>query len=112
MPEDARRAAKLAEIERLRKSYRELRAHWSGPPYFDGWFSGEINNAFLGALAAYDRDVGALRVMLDGESGDLPAFYRRAARLARLPAAGRAAALREIRSPTLRQPGAACAAPG
>jgi predicted aminopeptidase len=112
LPDDLRRAARTAEIERLRASYRELRARWPGPPYFDAWFEGAINNAFLGALSAYDRDVGRLRVMLDGEKGELPAFYRRAAQLARLSAVDRAAVLAEIRSPTWRPPGAVCADPG
>jgi predicted aminopeptidase len=110
-PDVARRAAKAEEIDRLRAAYRALRAQWREPPYFDGWFSGELNNASLGALAAYDRYVGTLRVMLDGEGGDLPAFYRRAAQLAGLHGADRAAVLGEITSPTLRGPGPECRAP-
>jgi predicted aminopeptidase len=110
-PDAARRAAKAAEIDRLRAAYRALRAQWREPPYFDGWFSGDLNNASLGALAAYDRYVGTLRVMLDGEGGDLPAFYRRAAQLAGLRAGDRAAVLGEITSPTLRGPEPECRAP-
>lgn len=109
-PEAERRDAKAAEIAQLRDKYRRLRAQWTGPPYLDGWFDGDINNARLGALAAYDRYVGALRVILDGEGGDLRSLYRRAARLARLRPQERAEVLREITSPTLREPGAACAA--
>jgi predicted aminopeptidase len=110
LPDAARRAAKAAEIARLREHYRQLRAHWGRPPYFDGWFDGEINNAALGAFTAYDQHVGTLRVILDGEKGDLRAFYRRAARLARLRPADRLAVMREITSPTLRAPDATCAA--
>jgi predicted aminopeptidase len=105
---DSRRAAKVAEVERLRERYRELRAGWRQPPYFDGWFSGPINNATLGAVAAYDQLVGTLRVILDSEGGNLPAFYLRAARLGRLGADDRAAVLREITTPSVRRPGAQC----
>lgn len=107
--EEQQRAAKAAAIAQLRQRYATLRAGWQGPPYFDGWFAGTINNARLGAVAAYDRHVGTLRVILESEGGDLPAFYRRVARLGRLPAADRAEVLREIRQPSLRGPGTGCA---
>jgi predicted aminopeptidase len=94
----ARREAKAAEIERLRARYRGLRAGWNGPPHFDAWFEGTINNAVLGAAAAYDGLVPQLRVILDSEGGDLRAFYRRIERLARLDAADRAAVLAHITS--------------
>lgn len=94
----ARRAGKAREIERLRASYRELRAGWRGPPHFDAWFDRPIDNAALGAAAAYDGLVGTLRVILDGEGGDLGAFYGRIERLARLDAADRAAVLARITS--------------
>ena len=100
LPVSDLQVAKAAEIARLRERYRELRSGWRQPPYFDGWFEGPINNATLGALAAYDQLVGTLRVILQGEGGDLPAFYRRAARLARLRAADRAEVLSEITRPT------------
>lgn len=108
VPDAQRAAAKAATIEQLRQRYRDLRAGWREPPYFDGWFDGPVNNATLGALAAYDQLVGTLRVILEGEGGDLPAFYKRAARLARLDVAARAEVLREITSPSERRPGAVC----
>jgi predicted aminopeptidase len=94
-----KRAAKVAALEDLRARYRDLRAGWPGPPRFDAWFAGTLDNASLGAIAAYDQLVGKLRVILEAEGGDLPAFYGRAARLARLDPAGRAEVLREIRTP-------------
>ncbi len=96
---DDMRTAKAAEFSGLRERYRHLRATWRGPPHFDGWFDTPVNNASLGALATYDLLVGTLRVMLEGEGGNLPAFYRRAARLARLGPDDRAAVLREITTP-------------
>jgi len=96
--EAARRAAKEREFAALRAAYAGLRASWSGPPDFDAWFNGTLNNAALGAAAAYDGLVGTLRVILDSEGGDLPAFYRRIERLARLDRAERTAALAQITS--------------
>ncbi|MCC7259145.1 MAG: aminopeptidase [Gammaproteobacteria bacterium] len=109
-PPQARAAAKVAEIDRLVGRYRALRAGWTDPPYFDHWFEDGINNASLGALAAYDQLVGTLRVILESEGGDLPAFYRRIDRLARLDADGRAEVLGAITGPSERGPGAACRA--
>ncbi len=106
--EQLRRAAKAAELERLSRRYSQLRAQWREPPYFDGWFREPLNNASLGAIAAYREHVSRLRVILDSEGGDLEAFYRRVERLAKLSAVDRAAVLREIIRPTDRQPGAAC----
>ncbi|MCC7330670.1 MAG: aminopeptidase [Gammaproteobacteria bacterium] len=108
--DEARRSAKAAVIGELRAGYAVLRAGWAGPPYFDGWFAGPINNARLGALAAYDRHVGTLRVILESEGGDWPAFYRRAARLGRLGAADRAEVLGLVGRTSLRAPGPACRA--
>lgn len=98
VPVEQRRDAKAVVLEELRARYRELRVGWGGPPYFDAWFDGELNNASLGALAAYDELVGTLRVILESEGGDLPAFYRRAERLGRLGRTARGEVLREIRS--------------
>lgn len=94
------RAAKAREIARLRAAYRGLRAGWQGPPDFDAIFDGTINNASLGALAAYDRLVGRLRVILQGEGGRLEAFYARAARLSQLDAADREEVLAIITTPS------------
>jgi predicted aminopeptidase len=94
----ARRVAKAAEIARLRAGYRALREGWAGPPYFDAAFDGVLNNASLGAAAAYDGLVGTLRVILDGEGGDLAAFYDRIERLARLDRGERARVLAHITS--------------
>jgi len=92
------RREKAAVFEELRRRYGELSAGWSGAPNFDGWFARDMNNASLGALSAYDQLVGTLRVILESEGGNLPAFYRRIARLGRLGKAGRTEVLGEIRS--------------
>ncbi|MCK6371578.1 MAG: aminopeptidase [Gammaproteobacteria bacterium] len=104
----AMRAAKTAALEQLRADYAELREGWREPPYFDGWLADPLDNASLGAVAAYQGQVGQLRVILEAEGGDLEAFYRRAERLARLSAGDRQTVLGEISRPTERRPGAAC----
>ncbi len=109
-PEAQRTAAKAAAFARLLGRYRMLRADWREPPYFDGWFEGDINNASLGALAAYDRLVGVLRVILASEGGDLPAFYRRAERLAQLDEAARGEVLGAITAADEHGPGNDCQA--
>jgi predicted aminopeptidase len=97
--DEVRRREKAEEIENLRNAYRRLRATWREPPFFDAWFEADLNNASLGAVGAYDQLVGTLRVILDGERGNLPAFYRRAAELGRLRKSDRADVLRHISTP-------------
>lgn len=109
-PEVQPTAAKAAAFARLLERYRALRAGWREPPYFDSWFEGDINNASLGALAAYDRLVGVLRVILASEGGDLPAFYRRADRLAQLDEAARGEVLGAITAAYQHGPGNYCQA--
>lgn len=97
-PDAEKRAARQAAFAELAARYQHLRTGWSAPPYFDHWFSGTLNNAWLGAFASYHEQVGQLRVILEGERGSLEAFYRRAERLARLSRRDRAAVLSAITS--------------
>ena len=107
--DETRRRDKSEELGKLRDDYRRLRSTWHESPYFDAWFAGDLNNASLGALAAYDQLVGTLRVILESERGDLAAFYRRAARLGELRASERADVLRNIRTPAeALRPGVTC----
>lgn len=55
-----------------------------------------FNNALLGALGLYRRWVTAFEALLRSAEGDLPAFYRQAATLARLPAPARQEALSRL----------------
>ncbi len=76
-PAGEMRAAKAAELARLRESLaaRGLSA------------AGELNNARLAAVATYHRCVPALTTLLAGHNGDLPAFYAAIRSLARDSAA-------------------------
>jgi predicted aminopeptidase len=106
--DEDRRRAKTEAVAQARLDYRELRAGWDTPPWFDGWFGlrvpaagqepvlvapGMPNNAGLAALASYEDRVPAFAGLLLEVDGDLPAFYRRVAELAREPAERRAALL-------------------
>lgn len=55
-----------------------------------------FNNAVLGALGLYRRWVPAFEALLRSVDGDLPAFFRQAAALGRLPAPAREEALSRL----------------
>jgi predicted aminopeptidase len=93
MPAEEKRAAKTAELAWLADGYREMRSTWREPPYFDAWFAGPLNNATLGALAAYDELIPAFEILLRQEAGLLLAFQARVRDLAILPGPERAEAL-------------------
>jgi predicted aminopeptidase len=52
-----------------------LRAGWTGPPWFDGWFAPGLNNARLAALSSYEDYVPGFRALLERNDGDLQQFY-------------------------------------
>lgn len=82
------RVEKQRALGRLKFDYERLRASWGGHAGYDGWFARTLNNAHLAAVATYHDCVPGLRRELDA-AGSLPAFYERAAVLARLPARAR-----------------------
>jgi len=79
------RLAKQQRLDRLRQQYRELRRNFSADPGFDVWFAGELNNARLGSVAAYNKYVDAFLALLAGQHNDFRAFYARAAQMGALP---------------------------
>ena len=85
----AMRAAKQAEFARLREEYEELRRGWEDGADADEFMSIELNNARLVAISTYHECVPVLQSLLASLDYDLPAFYRFARRLARVPAADR-----------------------
>ena len=80
-----KRAAKTRAFERLRARYTALRSTWTSGPDYDFWFERNVNNAAIALVAAYDRWVPALEVLLARSGGDLDAFYRACDELAALP---------------------------
>ncbi len=77
--------AKQQRLDRLRQQYGELRRSFSADPGFDAWFAGELNNARLGSVAAYNEYVDAFLALLAEQHNDFRAFYARAAQMGALP---------------------------
>ncbi len=90
------RVHKTRILQQLSADYAALRAGWPGPPTFDGWLTGDLNNARLAALATYNEWVPAFRQLLRESQGDWEVFYQRAASLSELPKQEREASLTEL----------------
>ena len=84
-----KRQRKAGIFEALRADYQRLRAGWSSPPYFDGWFGDSLNNASLGAMATYEEYVPAFRALLRASDGNFARFLEQARALSKLDAATR-----------------------
>jgi len=82
-------AKKAAAFDELRRRYKELSLGWAGAKGYDAWFEGTLNNADLVSVATYQSCLPGLNRELTELKGDLPAFYRRARVLAKMPAAER-----------------------
>ncbi|MDJ0929128.1 MAG: aminopeptidase [Gammaproteobacteria bacterium] len=93
LPEADKQVTKQEIFAALRADYLRLRESWGGPPYFDGWFGPQLNNAMLGALSTYESYVPAMHGLLAAEQGDFERFYERVEALAKLPATEREAML-------------------
>ena len=93
---EGKRAAKAAEIQRLRQRYGELRETWSGHRDFAAWMASDLNNARLGTVADYNSLVPAFHQLLADNGGDLVAFYTAVQSLADLEESSRRAAIDEL----------------
>ncbi len=85
LPVRAMRAVKEAEFALLLDEYADLRQSWPEGANTDDFMSIELNNARLAAISTYHECVPALQSLLADLDYDLPAFYRFARRLARVP---------------------------
>ena len=92
------RAAKAAIFNAFRADYSRLKRQWGGYGGFDAWVAGPLNNARFASVSTYRTLVPAFRELLRNEGGNLPAFYRAAARIGHLSAARRRAALARLLS--------------
>lgn len=79
-------------LAELRERFRQ---RWGEDGPYKRWLA-EVNNARIGAVAAYEALVPAFRGLLQGVGGDLPAFYREVERLGERPAADREKTLSKI----------------
>jgi len=81
-----KRAKKQAVIDELKSDYQALKEEsWGGYSGYDRWFSRDINNAHLLAVATYRKLVPAFAAMYVEADRSLPAFYAKAKEIAALP---------------------------
>jgi len=108
-----KRSAKAAVFAGLSAAYEDLRGTWSGPPYFDGWLRGDLDNARLAALATYNDFVPAFSALLRQAGGDWQQFYQRAGEIGALPESERVTALERLAAGAVsdRQPVGGCSSP-
>jgi predicted aminopeptidase len=91
LPPAEMRAAKRAELARLKEEYTSRRAELGSG--YEWLFGARLNNALLVTVATYEDCVPGLQRQLRALDDDLPRFYAEAHRLARLPYAARHAAV-------------------
>ncbi len=94
MPEAGRRERKAAVLADLDARYAALKDSWGGYAGYDAYFARGVNNASLGAVAAYAAMVPDFQALLARVDGHLPAFTESARVCAQRPQTERAACLR------------------
>jgi predicted aminopeptidase len=70
-------------------AFTALKTEWGGRAPYQEWFDRGLNNAYLVSIATYETCVPGLRRELAAAGGDLPTFYARVRKLARLDQAER-----------------------
>jgi predicted aminopeptidase len=86
-------AMKNRVMQDFRDDYSRLKISWGGYSAYDAWVAG-ANNAAFGAQAAYDELVPGFEALFAREGRDWQRFYDAVRRLAEMPAAERARALK------------------
>jgi predicted aminopeptidase len=104
LPDADKRARKAQLYAGMRADYETMkRDQWHGYKGYDHWFA-TVNNAALGAQAAYDDQVGAFVRLFAAQGSDFDRFYTEVKRMAALPRAGRDAAMAPYRDAPATQP--------
>ena len=86
------------EVDRVGNTQSRPRREPAVDDGYDSWFTQDLNNAHLASVGLYHQYVPAFQALLASVHGDLPAFYRLARALSRLPTAERTARLTELNS--------------
>ncbi|PNY81410.1 aminopeptidase [Deinococcus koreensis] len=94
LPPETLRARKAEVLAGLNARYEGLKASWGGYAGYDGFFARGVNNATLGAVAAYATMVPDFQALLSRVGGDIPAFIAGARGCSKRPQSERAACLR------------------
>ena len=89
------RKMKNQTLQDFRDDYARLKKSWGGYAAYDPWVAG-VNNAALGAQAAYDELVPAFEAVFERADRDWPRFYADVKRLAQLPRVARTQALQQM----------------
>ena len=82
--EAEKRRLKAQRFDTARATHDGIAAKHDIPGGFRSWFAGELNNARIGSVAAYNSRLAAFIHMLDAHDRDFPAFYRYVEKLADL----------------------------
>jgi predicted aminopeptidase len=97
LPDADKRARKAQLYAGMRADYETMkREQWHGYTGYDHWFA-TVNNAALGAQAAYDDQVGAFVRLFAAEGSDFDRFYAEVKRMAALSRPERDAAMAPYR---------------
>ncbi|WP_158263768.1 aminopeptidase [Deinococcus arcticus] len=94
LSDDERRARKAEVLQAAQNRYAALRASWGGYAGYDTFFAQGLNNAALGAVAAYAALVPEFQALLARVGGDLGTFITAARACGARPQPERAACLR------------------
>lgn len=94
LPAAEMRTRKAAVLTDLNARYAALKASWGGYAGYDAFFARGVNNATLGAVAAYATMVPDFQALLTRMGGDMPSFIAAATACSKRPQGERAACLR------------------
>lgn len=98
LPPGDMRLRKQQEFQRLRRDYAALKQQWGGDSRYDGWMSGELNNARLLPFGLYNEWVPAFETLFRDSGGNWRDFYLEVEALARVGPQERRQRLERLRA--------------
>ena len=94
LPDRAERKIKL--FAQMQEAYAALKSQGNSTPYYDWWFSQDLDNADLVAISTYYRLVPAFARMIENAEGDLATFFAQVKALANQSPSSRNAVLADL----------------
>ncbi len=94
-PQSNLEQAKNEIFSEMKLTYADIQKNGQGTPYYDWWFSLDLNNAHLSSISTYHRLVPGFKKILD-QAGSYETFYSLVKKRAKLPRAEREAWLLDI----------------
>ena len=95
LPDSDKRRLKKHYLDAMRTEYVRQQRSGDMDNGYDTWFGGELNNARLGAVNAYQAYVPLFEGLFANSGGDFAVFYQRAAVIGALPGPERLMRLRQ-----------------